>query len=81
MGHNFLVTVKSKGPSHVGKVRSNVKVYEVGQINLNPFKNISFEADPRLAAQVEQFAKLFNGNEGTGAGFYFSYHADLSISH
>ena len=50
MGHNFLVTVKSKGPSHAGKVRSNVKVYEVNQINLNPFRNISFEADPRLAA-------------------------------
>ena len=64
MGHNFLVTVRSKGPSHVGRVRNNMKVFEVKEINLTPFKNVSFEADQRLTLLVTEFAKLFNGTEG-----------------
>ena len=81
MGCNFLVTVKSKGGSHVARVRNNIKVHEIREINLTPFKNLAFEADQRLSLLVDQFVKLFNGPENQGTGFYFSYHADLSISH
>ena len=40
-------------------------------------RNLNLDANPRIATQVENFQKLFNG----GTGFYFSYHADLTLSH
>jgi len=40
----------------------------------------ALEGNSKMANQVEYFTKLFNGS-GFGTGFYFSYHADLTLSH
>ena len=50
---------------------------------MNAFKASAFnlETNTKLAQAKEYFEKLFNGTSGgSGQGFYFSYHADLSIS-
>jgi len=79
-GSNFLVTVKSVGERAAGRIRDGVKVFEVQQVALTPFESRGIEANQKVASQVENFAKLFNGS-GSGTGFYFSYHADLTLSH
>ena len=80
VGFNFLVTVDSRGQSPAAVLYNDRNVYEVQQIKLTPFhRDMNLEANPRLSILYESFLKLFNGN-GIGSGFYFSYHADLTMS-
>ena len=80
VGFNFLVTVDSRGQSPAAVLYNDINVFEVQQIKLTPFhRDMNLEANPRLSIQYESFLKLFNGN-GIGSGFYFSYHADLTMS-
>ena len=79
-GHNFLVTVAGRG--FAAKLSQGVNIYEVQSINLNAFKSsaLNLEQNKELAQSKEYFERLFNGANGQGTGFYFSYHSDLSIS-
>ena len=80
-GFNFLVTVASRGTAPAATLAEGVNVYEVLGVRMTEFaRNLDLEANPRVAAQVEHFQRLFNGENDQATGFYFSYHADLTMS-
>ena len=80
-GFNFLATVTNRGTEPAASLTEGVNIFEVEQVSLTGFsKNMNLESNPKLAMQVEYFERLFNRKEEQTQGFYFSYHADLSMS-